>query len=159
MIIITHSSSPPFVCGLRRPRGKSRWSLQQLVVSAGGGDAAVVHHDDQVGVLHGGDALRDDDLGGLGDIGSEARADERVGAGIDGGGRVVEDQHLRLLEQRARDAQALLLAAGDVRAALLDVGVVAVGEGADKVVRLRELAGRDELLVRRVLDCPSGGFP
>ena len=116
---------------------------------AGGGNGAAVHHEDEVGVLHGRDALGNDDLGRLGDIGLEALADERVGARIDRGGRVVEDQDLRLLEQRAGDAQALFLSAGDVRAALLDVGVIAVGERSDEVVRLREAAVLSAPLLRK----------
>ena len=47
-------------------------------------DAAVIHHQDQVRVLHGGDPLGDDDLGGLGDEAPEALADEPVGLGVDG---------------------------------------------------------------------------
>ena len=122
---------------------------------AAGRDAAVVEHEDHVGVLHRGDALRDDDLRRVGDLRRERLADQRVGARVDGACRVVENQNLRVLQQGARDAQALLLAAGDVGAALFDVGVVALREGADEVVRLRELAGVDELLVRRVLVAPA----
>ena len=59
---------------------------------------AVVHHENEVGILHGRDALGDDDLRRLGDIGAEALADQRVGARVDRGGRVVEDRNLRLFE-------------------------------------------------------------
>lgn len=96
---------------------------------------AVVHHENEVGILHGRDALGNDDLRRLGDIGAEALADQRVGARVDRGGRVVEDQNLRLFEKRPGDAETLLLSAGDVRAALLDIGVIPVGEGADEFVR------------------------
>ena len=46
---------------------------------------------------------------------------------------LVESSRMRIFgffSSARRDAEALLLAAGDVRAALLDVGVVAVREGA-----------------------------
>ena len=104
-------------------------------------DAAVIHHENEIGVLHGRDALGNDDLRRLGNVGAEALADQRVGARVDRTGRVVEDQNFGLFEQRAGNAQALLLAAGDVRTALLDVGVVFVGECLDEVVRAGELAG------------------
>ena len=42
--------------------------------------------------------------------------------------RFVEDQDRRVLQQRARDRDALLLAAGQLQAALADFGFVAVGQ-------------------------------
>ena len=97
-------------------------------------DLAVVQHQDAVGILHGGDALCDDDLGGSGDLFPERLADLGIGGGIHGAGRVVQDQHLGLAQQGAGDGQALLLAAGNVRAALLDPGIVLVGEALDEFI-------------------------
>ena len=86
---------------------------------------AAVQDNDLVGVLHGGNALRDDDLGRVRESTlRNALADQRIGLGIDRAGRVVQDEDLRLFQQCARDAQTLLLAAGNVAAALLDVCVV-----------------------------------
>ena len=127
----------------------------ELVVGAALQDAALVQDDDLVGVLHGAQPLGDDDLGGAGDLPGEGPADEGVGAGVDGGGRVVEDEDLRPLEQGAGDAQALLLASGHIGAALLDAGVVAVGELPDELVGLGELAGADELGVGGVGVAPA----
>ena len=50
----------------------------KLVVPSHVGDGAVVHDDYEVRILHGGDALGNDDLGRLGDEALEARADERA---------------------------------------------------------------------------------
>ena len=69
---------------------------------------------------------------------------------VDRGGRLVEDQDRRVLEERARDADALPLAAGQLRAALAQLGVVARGQLADEVVRVRRLGGRDDLVHGRV---------
>ena len=66
-------------------------------------DLAVVEHEDHVGVLHRGDALRDDDFRRVGDLLRERLADQRVGARVDGARRVVENQDLRLFQQSARD--------------------------------------------------------
>ena len=126
---------------------------------ADGVNPAAVHHDDSVRVLHRGGALRDDDLRRLGDIGLEASADERVGFGIHGARGIVQNEDLRLLQQRPCDAKPLLLPAGHVGAALLDVGVVFVREAADEFIRLRQPAGLDQLLVGGVRDCPSAGSP
>ena len=97
-------------------------SLHQFFVGAHGGDGAVFHDQDQVRVLNGGDALGDDQLGGAGDLLGEGLADGCVGTGIDGGGGVVQDQDLGLLQQGAGDAKTLLLTAGDIGAALFEIG-------------------------------------
>ena len=124
-------------------------------MAADGVNVPVVEHDDAVRVLHGTDALRDDDLRRLRDIGGKSLLDLRVRARIDGARRVVEDEHFRLLQQRAGDAQALLLAAGDICAALLDIGVIAVWHGGDELIRTREHAGVPEFLVRGILIAPT----
>src|SRR5699024_5163135 len=115
--------------------------LHQLVVGADGGDAAALHHDDAVGVLDAGHPLGDDDLGGLGDKLPETLADQGVGAGVHRAGGVVQDQDPGLLQQGAGDAQALFLAARNVGAALLDPGVVFLGELLDELVGLGQAAG------------------
>ncbi|CDD41178.1 uncharacterized protein BN642_00507 [Collinsella sp. CAG:398] len=106
-------------------------------------------------MLHGARTLGDDDLGGLGQVARQAFADERIGLGVHGAGGIVQDQHLGVLQQRAGDAQALLLAARHVRAALLDIGVVLLREGLDELIGLGELAHLDELVVRGVRVAPA----
>ncbi len=64
-------------------------------------------------------------------------------------GGFVEDQDRRVLQQRARDRHALLLAAGQLQAALADHGVVALGRGRDEVVDVRRLGRRLDLGARR----------
>ena len=49
-----------------------------------------------------------------------------LGFGVERRGRLVEDQDRRVLEQRARDRQALALAAGQAHAVLADQGVEAL---------------------------------
>src|SRR5699024_11156355 len=105
-----------------------------LLVGTEAVDLAVLQDDDPVGVLDGADPLGDNQLGGIRDFLQEGLADHGVGVGIDGGGGVVENENLGLFQQGPGDTQPLPLAAGDVGAALLDVGVVAVGELADKAV-------------------------
>ena len=54
-----------------------------------------------------------------------AFANQVFGFGIDGGGRIIQNQHARIGEDRAGDGQALLLAAGEGRAALAEHRLVA----------------------------------
>ncbi len=63
----------------------------------------------------------------------EALLDRRLDLRIERRGRLVEDQDRRVLEQHAGDGDALALAAGELDAALADMGVeagaaVVVGE-------------------------------
>ena len=88
--------------------------LQQFLVGAEAVDLAVVQHEDAVGILHRGNALCNDDLGGAGDLLTERLPDLCVGGGIHGTGGVVEDEDLRLAQQGAGDGQTLFLTAGDI---------------------------------------------
>ena len=107
-----------------------------------------------------GNTLGDDDLGGLGDVLAEALADQGIGAGIHRAGGVVQDEDLGLLQQGAGNAQALLLAAGDVGAALFDLGVVLVGELLDELIGLGQAGRPPPASARRWRrDCPSAGCP
>src|SRR5258706_345452 len=60
--------------------------------------------------------------------------------------RFVEDEELGLLEERASDGDALLLAAGEADAVLAERGLVALGEFLDGVVDFREFTGGDDIL-------------
>ena len=62
---------------------------------------------------------------------------------------LVENQHWRILEQDAGDRQALPLTAGEVLAALADLGVVAARHRHDLVVQVRQLGGVLNLLAAR----------
>ena len=73
-----------------------------------------------------------------------------LGLGVQRAGGLVEHQHRRVAQDRARDRDALLLAAGEAVAALADERVVAVGQRRDQVVDLRGARGVLDLLVGRV---------
>ena len=86
--------------------------------------------------------------------------DQRLRLGVQGRGGFVEDQDIRVLDQGARDGDALLLSARQLRAARPDVRVQPVGEVAQELavclagrgVELR--AGCARFAVRDVLgDC------
>ena len=121
-------------------------------------DLAAVQYNNHIRILHGGDSLRDDELCRSGQLFTESLADQRVGVGIDCGGRVVQNQNLWLFQQGARNAQTLLLTAGDVCAALFDHGVVPIRHLADEFIRLRQTANAFKLLVGSVRVAPTKIF-
>ena len=118
-------------------------------------DAAALHDDDAIGILHGANALGDDELGRVGQIARQALADLGVGLGVDGARGVVQDQDLGATQQGTRDAKALLLAAGNVGSALLNPGVVALGKAVDKLVGAGQMCGLADFLVGGVRVAPA----
>ena len=113
-------------------------------------DASVVEHEDLIGVADRGQAVRDRDRGAPPGQLVERKLHGALGLGVERGGGLVEDQYGRVAKDRARDRDALLLAAGEAIAALADGRVVAVGQRGDELVDLRR--------PRRLLDLPVAGL-
>ena len=109
-------------------------------------DMAVLHHKDNVCFPDGGKAVRHDEAGAPLHHAGKSFLDAYLGAGINGGGGFVQDQHGRQAEHHAGDAEQLLLSLTDVAAVLCDDGVVAIGQAADKAVGMGSLGGGDHLV-------------
>ena len=99
-------------------------------------DAAGLQHQDLVGVDHGREAVRDDQRGAAGGDALERFLERLLGAAVQGRSGLVEDEDRRVLQEHAGDGDALLLAAGELEAALADRGGVALGQAGDEVVDL-----------------------
>ena len=82
---------------------------------------------------------------------SKTSRDERLGRlGVEVGGRLVEDEHRRVREQRPGDDEALTLTAGELRSLLAHERVEPVGERRDPVGEPRTPKRVVELVVGRV---------
>ena len=103
----------------------------QVVVRAALGDAALVEHENLVRVTDRRDAVRDDEARARLADAPQLLKDRLFGRGIDGRKRVVEHENARIDRERARDRDALLLAARERDAALADDRVEAVAEALD----------------------------
>ena len=130
-------------------RGVAAALAQQLVVPAGFDDHAVLHHQDAVGVGDGVQPVRDHERGAVLAQMRHRILHQPLGFRIERGGRLVEQDDRRVLDQRARDRDALALAAGKLGAALADQGVVAFGKAGDEFVGVGGLGGGDDLLLGR----------
>ena len=113
-------------------------------------DAPVVEHDDLVGERDRRQPVGDDDRRPVAHDLAQPGADLRLGRGVDGRGRVVEDEDARIDQERAGDRDPLPLPARERDPALADDGVVAVRELEDELVRLRGLGGGLDRSMRRV---------
>src|SRR6266498_4608750 len=114
---------------------------EQRVVRAALDDPPVGEHHDEVRVSHGGEPMRDDQHGAVRHQPVDRLLDEALGLHVQGARRFVEDQNRRIAQQRARDRDALALAAGKPHTALAQQRPVAVGELRDELMRVRRPRG------------------
>src|SRR5690606_14483973 len=103
-----------------------------FVVRAALHDLSALHHDDFVAVADGAQAVRDDDAGAAAP--AQALVDVLLSGRVEGARGLVEDQDGRLSDERARDLEALALAAAEVAAALLHARLVPALARLDHVV-------------------------
>ena len=117
-------------------------------------DAALVEHHQPVHARDGGEPVRDGDHGLAFHQVAEARLDRGLDLGIERRGGLVQHQDRRVLQDHARDGDALALAAGELHAALADLRVIAapafpVLQVDNEFMRMRELRRRHHLGVAR----------
>ena len=142
----------------------------ELLGGAAGKEAAVVEDDDVVAALRFVHVMRGDEdrapaLGCGGDLG-ELVPDGAAGLRVEADGGLVEDQDGRIVDQRARDLEAPLHAAGeraddrvahageaDPRELLLgSVAALAARDAEDGAVEVEVLAGSQPVVERRILE-------
>src|SRR5438105_9282799 len=85
---------------------------EELGVRAELREPAALEHRDAVGALDGGEPVCNHDGGAPAHQRVEGRLHLALGFRVERRGGLVEDEHRRVLEQRARDGEALALAAG-----------------------------------------------
>ena len=76
-------------------------------------DAAMVEDNDAVGPHDGGEAVGDDDGRAIAEHVVEGSLQEALAFGVEGRGGLVEDEQFGIAQQRAGDADALALSAGE----------------------------------------------
>ena len=90
--------------------------------------------------------MSDDDRRAVAEELREALLHEAFTRQVERTRRFVEDEHVRVREERTRERNELTLTSGDAPAALAHVGVVAVGEGFDELVGADRLRRADDFL-------------
>ena len=107
----------------------------------------LIEHQDAVAGQHRRKPVRDDQRGAVLHQPGERGLHQRLAFGIERGGGLVEQQQRRAAQDRARDGDALALAAGQRHAALADRRVVALRQQADEARGGRVLGGALDLRV------------
>ena len=124
--------------------------LDEVVVRAVLDDLALVDNEDEVGVANRREAVSDHERGPpLHDL-VESVEDHFLGLRVDRGRRLVENQDRCVLDERARDRDALALASGEAGALLADDRVVALRKRGDEVVGVRRARRRADLILGRL---------
>src|SRR5262249_6261554 len=123
---------------------------EELRVRSALDDPSVVHHEDQLRAQHGAEAVRDHQTAAAGEDRLERVADQRLGARVERGRGLVEDQEWRIAEYDPRERQALALATRELVAAFAHERVETLWERRNDVVHLREPAGALQVLERGV---------
>jgi hypothetical protein len=117
---------------------------EEILVTADLGHPAALERHDGVGPADGRQAVRDDERGAVPHQVGQRVLHQQLRLGVERRGRFVQDQDRRVLQQRARDGQALALPARQPLAALADARLVPVRAALDELVRVRR--------ARRLLD-------
>ena len=99
---------------------------------------AVLDHHDPVADLECGETVRNDDDRHLLSERVERLTDQVLAPDVERTRRFVEDEDVRVLDQRSSDDQPLLLSAAEVTALFADLPLVALGEASDVVVQVGE---------------------
>ena len=110
-------------------------------MAAGLDDAALVHHHDTVGALHGGEAVGNDERGAVLHQLFQRGLHQAFAFRVERRGGFVEQQDGAVGEERTGDGDALALTAGQAHAALPQVGVVALRQLAHEFIRVSGVAG------------------
>ena len=119
----------------------------QLVVAAALNDAALLQNHDAVCIADGRQAVGNDKAGAAIHQAVHAPLDQRLGAGINGGGRLVQDQHRGIGNRGAGNGQQLALPLRQVCTVVGQHGVVAIGQTLDKAIGIGQLCGGNALLI------------
>ena len=134
-------------------RGVVAAALHQLGVRAFLSDAAVLEDDDAVRADHCREPVRDGEGRPTADQPREGILHQRLGLGVERAGRLVEDEHGRVEQQRSGDGDALPLPRREQGSALADLRLVALGQLRDELMRVRRWRSDFCFTCRR--SCPS----
>ena len=97
-------------------------------------DIAVLHHQNLVGIFNGGQAVGHDKARAALHQFLKSILYQYLGTGIDAGRCFVQNQDRRAAQHHAGNTKQLALALADIASVLGHLGIIAVGQAADKAV-------------------------
>ena len=124
--------------------------FQQLLVSADRLDLAPLEHEDRVRIHERRQPVRNDDHRPTARNPANVLVDDRLAVRIKRAGRLVENQDLRVENQRPRDRQSLPLAARQIRRPFVDVRLITARKPVDELLGAGEPRRPHHLIEGRV---------
>ena len=121
-------------------------------------DAAVLQHDDAVGIAHRGQPVRNDESGAPGERYFKRRLDFTLGETVDAGGGFIQNEDAGISHYGPRKGKQLPLADGQVDAALAEHGIVALRQARNEVVGTHGACGALYLLATGILRAVADVF-
>ena len=112
-------------------------------------DASVFHHEDLVRAANRAQAVRDDEAGAAPHELVQRTLDSALGLRVHAGGRLIEDEDGRVLQECAGDGNTLFFADAELHAALTDDGAKAIGHPFDEGAGVGGFSGGEEFVVGR----------
>src|ERR1700730_9568306 len=109
-------------------------AIEQFPVRTDIDDLAAVKHEGLIAIDQRGEPVRDDHHRAPARHALEIGVDQRLTLRIERRGRLVEDHQPGIDDQRARDGDALALAAGEIGRALLDPRLITLGQTFDELL-------------------------
>src|SRR5436190_6719017 len=123
---------------------------EQVAVRAALHNPPLGQDDDEIGVLYGGEPVRDDEHRAVRHQAVDRFLHQALGLGVERAGRFVENEDGRIAEQRPGDRDALALPAAESGPALAEQRLVSFGQPHDEFIRVRRARRGAHLLQRRV---------
>ena len=113
-------------------------------------NAPMIQHQNLIGFHNRGEPMRDDERGAVfGDL-LELALDGFFRFRVEGGGSFVENQNVRIFQNRARNRYALFLAAREFQATLTYRGLVFIRQRFDKLMNMCVLRGLQDFFTGRI---------
>ena len=113
-------------------------------------DTALFQHHDAIRIADGGQAVSDNKGGAAIHQAIHAPLHQCLGAGINGGGRLVQDQHRGICHSCPCNSQQLALSLREAGAISGKHGIIAIRQTADKAVCIGQAGSGNALLIRSI---------
>ena len=114
---------------------------QQFLVGALFNNITFIHHQNLVGIFNRRQTMSNDKTGAVLQQATHGALNEQLGTSIDRTGRLVQNENLRVADESTGNGEQLLLPLRNIGAFFVEHGLVAIGQGANKVIRKCSFGG------------------
>lgn len=118
-------------------------------------NAALIHYNDTVSILHTRYSLGDNKFGGIRNFSCKRFSYSGIGSCINGTCTVIKNYNLRFLKKSPCNTKSLFLSAGNIASALLNISIISIWKAVNKFVCTCKTACSLTFFFRGILVSPS----